>query len=597
MRRTALHPSPIRAAARLLAVLALVAAPATAQVELGHDVRYSDVGTDGDTSAAAARSDVCFDPLRNRYLVSFQAEQAGPSSLDPDRALFGVLVDGDTGLPLAVQDTLLALDATRGHDVVHIPERDEFVVAWAQLELSPAGFDSRVWARRFAAADLTPLGPAVALQPDVAGTEFADVVLARDAAAGELLLACEAFDLDDTWIRAERFADDLTGPGSGALNLLTPFVPGGAESGSDPDVASGPPGGPDLVAWVHRTASVLGTTYDVRARRLQGGRLLGDELDLTSGLELTSLRRPALALDEATGTWLVLGAGVQDGLPLAFARRVDAASGAVLGAADGPLSLGGLRPLDVDLAWNPVSGEHLAVFSGYAEPSGPSEVETWALRLSTSGQPLAAPVRLSDMGPDGDPAYDASEPALAWNPLRDELLVTWTGDDDSGGLVDGEFEIHGQRVAATAECFLVIGSGTGADSFGPELHTWTTQVGTVLNGYPVLLDDIPTFVLPPPGLPDLSGQALPAGGAAAPLTAPQAWLTEPFSVQVVMWNPAVFPDLPEQVSHGLAVRLRPGGQVQALPFGAGTGMTVSVESETGPSGELLLRFPFTIPGM
>ncbi len=53
--------------------------------------------------------------------------------------------------------------------------------------------------------------------------------------------------------------------------------------------------------------------------------------------------------------------------------------------------------------------------------------------------------RISDMGGTGDPAYDALHPSAAYNPLRNEYLVVWQGDDNVGGLVEDEFEVFSQR--------------------------------------------------------------------------------------------------------------------------------------------------------
>ncbi|HEX6928523.1 MAG TPA: hypothetical protein VF267_04700 [Gammaproteobacteria bacterium] len=66
-------------------------------------------------------------------------------------------------------------------------------------------------------------------------------------------------------------------------------------------------------------------------------------------------------------------------------------------------------------------------------------------------------VRISIMGDDresGDAArerFDANEPAVAWNPVAEEFLVVWAGDDDAAPLVDEEFEIFGQRVNVDGE--------------------------------------------------------------------------------------------------------------------------------------------------
>ena len=59
-------------------------------------------------------------------------------------------------------------------------------------------------------------------------------------------------------------------------------------------------------------------------------------------------------------------------------------------------------------------------------------------------------VRFSDMGAsDGNGAYDAFNPVVAYDSIRREYLVIWDGDDDTSPLVNGEFEIFGQRLRET----------------------------------------------------------------------------------------------------------------------------------------------------
>ena len=53
--------------------------------------------------------------------------------------------------------------------------------------------------------------------------------------------------------------------------------------------------------------------------------------------------------------------------------------------------------------------------------------------------------RISDMGPDGNVNYRAVNARVAYNPANNEYLVVWYGDDNTGLLVDNEFEIFGQR--------------------------------------------------------------------------------------------------------------------------------------------------------
>ena len=56
--------------------------------------------------------------------------------------------------------------------------------------------------------------------------------------------------------------------------------------------------------------------------------------------------------------------------------------------------------------------------------------------------------RISDMGPDGNAAFDGFTPAVAYNSTNNEYLVVWQGDDNTSPLVDNENEIFGQRITA-----------------------------------------------------------------------------------------------------------------------------------------------------
>ena len=50
------------------------------------------------------------------------------------------------------------------------------------------------------------------------------------------------------------------------------------------------------------------------------------------------------------------------------------------------------------------------------------------------------------MGPDQDLDYRAGYTTLAFNPVLNEYLVVWRGDDNSGELMRGEYEVLGQRL-------------------------------------------------------------------------------------------------------------------------------------------------------
>jgi Ca2+-binding RTX toxin-like protein len=88
-----------------------------------------------------------------------------------------------------------------------------------------------------------------------------------------------------------------------------------------------------------------------------------------------------------------------------------------------------------------------------------NENEIFGQRVSATGGEVGAnDFRVSDMGPDGSTNYAASNPAVAYNAQANEYLVVWNGDDDTAPLVNGEFEIFGQRLTGS-------GGEAGANDF------------------------------------------------------------------------------------------------------------------------------------
>ncbi|MHC4428984.1 MAG: hypothetical protein ACYS0D_10350, partial [Planctomycetota bacterium] len=68
--------------------------------------------------------------------------------------------------------------------------------------------------------------------------------------------------------------------------------------------------------------------------------------------------------------------------------------------------------------------------------------------LSTSAHPgpgFPGGFRISDLGPPGDPEFDAFQPALVYNSVANEFLVVWHGDTGAGPIA---YAVFGQRIDA-----------------------------------------------------------------------------------------------------------------------------------------------------
>jgi hypothetical protein len=192
-------------------------------------------------------------------------------------------------------------------------------------------------------------------------------------------------------------------------------------------------------------------------------------------------------------------------------------------------------------------------------------------------------VVMNDVG-DGIP--EANRPLSGWPGPRGRLAVGSRRGDGSvpvhftAELFDPttpDFDTAFSCAASSpAECFLVLGEGTGGTSFETWFHTLAPQLDVVTRSWVVTLSDGPVIAL------------LPARAPSAPRR---------FDAQVLMWNPWVFPAQPAQWSNDLSVTILPDGRWRAAPYGSSTGMQLRAEEVTNAAGERVLRLPFSIPGM
>lgn len=122
-----------------------------------------------------------------------------------------------------------------------------------------------------------------------------------------------------------------------------------------------------------------------------------------------------------------------------------------MGANDGDPTVGAFNTA---VAYNPNAHEFLVVWSGTDDtnPLVPGEAEIFGQRLdaATGAEIGANDFRISDMGlTDGDTTAFAEYPAVTHNSVDNEYIVVWNGADNAGGLAVGEREIFGQRLSAT----------------------------------------------------------------------------------------------------------------------------------------------------
>ena len=155
--------------------------------------------------------------------------------------------------------------------------------------------------------------------------------------------------------------------------------------------------------------------------------------------------------------WLVFAGSALAGGPLGDQVRVSQAG------PDADTNFGAFEPA---VAFNSAANQFLVVWS--AEYATDGEFEIFGRLFDEQGNPVAGEFRISEMGPDGNTSFGAFDPVVAFNPVANEYLVAWDGDDDTAPLVEDEFEIFVQRLSASGT---EIGVDTRISDMGPDGNT------------------------------------------------------------------------------------------------------------------------------
>ena len=197
-----------------------------------------------------------------------------------------------------------------------------------------------------------------------------------------------------------------------------------------------------VVTWVNATDN------NVFAQRVDadGGELGGDLLISTTAT-YTDIESTPVAYNPRGNEYLIVWKGSAAAVEHVFGQRINAGTGADVGN-DFQISQDGTGNADnaVDVAFHQAQQRYLVVWSATQTAGG--EFEVYGQLLTGAGAATGPnDFRISDMGPDANNNYAANPPTVAANTSASEFLVGWNGDDNTGSLVDNEFEAYVQRVS------------------------------------------------------------------------------------------------------------------------------------------------------
>jgi hypothetical protein len=286
-------------------------------------------------------------------------------------------------------------------------------------------------------------------------------------------LAISTLLVELTPVGPSAFASEI-GPNDFRISDMGPdgdvnFAASILSSWDEPAVAYNSTADEYLVVWNgdDDSAGLADDEFEIYGQRLDA--LTGAEVgandfrisDMGQDGDTAWAESPAVAYNPNADEYLVVWDGEDRSGALGsgefevYGQRLDGSTGAEVGANDFRISdMGPDGNADIDgglaaVAYNSTADEYLVVWIG-DDPGGAKVDDEWEiygqrLDASTGAEVGANDFRISDMGPDGDTAFGAEPPAVAYNPNADEYLVVWFGDD----AIDGDLQIFGQRLDAS----------------------------------------------------------------------------------------------------------------------------------------------------
>jgi hypothetical protein len=453
------------------------------------DRRISDVGGLGDAAYDAVRAAVAYNSTDHEYLVVWAADDVDRGLVDDEYEICGQRLDAATGAEVGLFDFLISTmggvgdadDRAWAPAIAYNGIENEYLVAWEGTEDDQETIEGEyeIYVQRLDAATGDPVG-------------VNDQRISAMGGLGNALYHARApavaFDpVRNQYLVAWHGSHDQSGQTWGEFEIFVQRLDGatGAEIGIDDQRISAMGGVGDADSDAFDPAVIYNSTHDEFLVVWAGdepGLFQSDEemevfvqrIDAASGAEVGAddtrvtfagpnldpdfdAYDPAVAHDPISDRYLVVWSGDDDAPPMVdeeyeiWSQLLEGADANLIGS---PIRLSDAGPTGTllyrahrpSVVWGSVDGEHLVAWDGTDDPPGEDESEIFLRRVGADGIPLGLDgERLSTMGPEGSPDYGAAWSDLAFNPLHDEALVVWVGDDDAPPLLQGEHEVYCQR--------------------------------------------------------------------------------------------------------------------------------------------------------
>ena len=452
--------------------LAMAHYPVTIDPEIGtNDQRISDVGNDGSNTWRADDAAVAFNHTDSLYLVVWDADDNLPGMGSNENEIFGQFIDID-GNEVGTNDFRISNQGPPGSgsyqalspSVAWNSIENQFLVVW--IGDHTAASEDEIFGQLVNGSSDSLVGAAVKISTmgidGVTTIDAAGPDVTYNAAENEYFVVWSGDDIlnGDNEIYGQRISnvgleigvDDIrisdVGPDTNATY-----------QGHDPAVTWNSTENEYLVVW---DADETPSEEEIYGQLLDS---IGNEIGTNdfristagpNGSISYDAEFPDVAYNETDNEYLVVWAGDDDssgvvqGEDEIFGQRISN-TGAEIGNDDFRISaMGsgtGYDATNPTIAWNSLDNTYYVAWHSNDTTGvlNSGEDEIFGQLLDASGALVGTYERLSDMGTDGDAAYDGFDPAVAYNPYNNQFLIAFEGDEDIAPLVNDETEIFIQR--------------------------------------------------------------------------------------------------------------------------------------------------------
>ena len=463
--------------------------------EVEADFRISDMGPDGDAAFDSDNPDVAYNSTDNQYLVVWQGDDNSGTLVDNEDEIFGQRLSA-LGEALGTNDFRISEMGPNGDTnyTAYLPavtfsgSLSQYLVVWVGDDINDL---YRVFGQRLSAAGAALGANDFQISQSAPNTSLAadSLSVAYNPSGAEYLVVWSEYD--DVLVFGQRL-DAASGAEEGENDFgIFSFFLDTLSDAYDPRVAYDSTHNQYLVVWSGDDAwsgedgkfQIYGQRVDDATGELLGNRVELSEMGPDNDVNYDALA-PAVTYNITDDDFYVVWSGDDDAAGLVdnedeiWGQRVNAYNGVELGDDVQLSDMGGSGNASYDASYpaviyNHTSNEYLVVWEA-DEISGAlvdNEYEIFGQRITAAtGAPVGTnDFRISSMGPDGNGAYDAGNPSVAWNSDKNQYLVVWQGDDNTAPLVDGETEIFAHRLNSTGGS---LGSGEFRISdMGPDGNT------------------------------------------------------------------------------------------------------------------------------